>query len=286
MSKVSRPVLRYHGGKFRLAPWISSFFPAHRVYVEPFGGAASVLMHKPRSHAEIYNDLDSELVNLFAVLRDDGRRLKEALRLTPFSRAEFELSYFSSDSPLEQARRTVVRSFQGFGGAAACGKKTGFRANSSRSNTTPAHDWVNYPDCIDAMVERLRGVTLENRDAASVISQHDAPTTLIYADPPYPHITRGRMASQPGYRAYCGYRYEMDDAEHEALASVLHQARGMVVVSGYACPLYDEDLYKGWERHTKKALADGASERTEVLWINPACSARLHGSGLFAEIAA
>lgn len=34
----TRPVLRYHGGKWRIAPWIIAQFPAHRVYVEPFGG--------------------------------------------------------------------------------------------------------------------------------------------------------------------------------------------------------------------------------------------------------
>ena len=82
---VSRPALRYHGAKFRLAPWVLRHFPAHGTYVEPFGGAAGVLLQKPRSYAEVYNDLDGEMTNFFRVLRDPVRRaaLTEALVLTP-----------------------------------------------------------------------------------------------------------------------------------------------------------------------------------------------------------
>ena len=82
-----RPVMRYHGGKHKLAPWIVSQLPAHRIYVEPYGGAASVLMLKPRSYAEVYNDLDGDVVNVFRVLRnpDQAAELRRLLELTPFS---------------------------------------------------------------------------------------------------------------------------------------------------------------------------------------------------------
>lgn len=87
---VKHPAIRYHGGKFRLASWIIPQMPEHVCYVEPFGGAAGVLLQKPRSYAEVYNDLDGEVVNLFRVLRDAemNQRLQDACMLTPYSRDE------------------------------------------------------------------------------------------------------------------------------------------------------------------------------------------------------
>lgn len=255
---MSRPVVRWHGGKWNLAPWIIAHFPPHRIYVEPFGGAASVLMQKPRAYAEVYNDLDGEIVNVFRMLRDRGPELREQLALTPFSRAEFRLSYEPSADPLEQARRTVARTFMGFGSNAHC-RVTGFRSNSSRSGTTPARDWMNYPGATTAMTERLRGVTIEARDAAEVMRTHDGPETLHYVDPPYVAHTRDRGRD---------YQHEMTEADHERLAELLHSLDGAVILSGYRCALYDA-LYADWSRTETRALADGARQRIECLWINP-----------------
>lgn len=271
---LTRPLLRYHGGKWRLAPWIIQHLPAHRVYVEPFGGGASVLLRKPRSYAEVYNDLDGEIVNLFTVARDAGERLAQACELTPFSRVEFGCAYEASDDPLEQARRTLIRAYMGFGSAGASGQPTGFRANSNRSGTTPAHDWMNYPDCLRQVMQRLRGVGIENRDATACMRQHDGPETLHYVDPPYVHATRNIRTRAPAYR------HEMSDDQHELLADTLRGLTGMVVVSGYRCELYDR-LYAGWTRIDGRAHADGARPRVESLWLSPS----IRQSGLFMEAA-
>ena len=101
--KLSRPALRWHGGKWLLGPWILSHFHAHRVYVEPFGGGGSVLLRKPRSYAEIYNDLDSDVVNFFRVARDRGDELRRLLFMTPFARDEF----VSAASPSDEDRKST-----------------------------------------------------------------------------------------------------------------------------------------------------------------------------------
>mgnify|MGYP000028099070 CR=1 FL=1 len=262
----TRPLLRYHGGKWKLAPWILRHLPPHRVYVEPFGGGASVLLRKRRSYAEVYNDLDGEIVNVFRVARENGEALAQSLELTPFARDEFSEGYQPSADPLEQARRTLIRSYMGFGSASASGQATGFRANSNRSGTTPARDWMNYPDCLRATIARLRGVIIENRDAAEVMQAHDGEDTVHYVDPPYVHSTRSLRRSAPAYR------HEMDEDQHRALATALHGLSGKVVVSGYRCELYD-DLFAGWRRIDAAAHADGARDRVESLWLSPNCPA-------------
>lgn len=262
MEEPTRPVLRWHGGKWVLAPWIISYFPKHRVYVEPFGGAGSVLMRKAPAYAEVWNDLDSNVVNLFQVLRSDkAGELVEQLRLTPFSRAEFAVAYEHCDEPVEKARRLVIRSFMGFG-SNGHNRVTGFRANSNRSGTTPAHDWVNYPDSLAMVIERLAGVTVEHKDAKAVMAQHDGPDTLHYVDPPYVFATRADLSKD--------YAHELTDDDHAELLVFLRGLSGMVVLSGYPSAFYDDALHD-WKRVEREALADGASKRIEVLWINPAC---------------
>jgi DNA adenine methylase len=259
-----------------LAPWILEHFPPHRIYTEAFGGAASVLMRKPRAKlVEVYNDLDGEIVNLFRLLRepDTAGALREVLQNTPFARSEFALSYEPSEDPIEQARRTVVRSFMGFGSDSASGTKTGFRANGNRQSAHPAKDWSNYAAAVDSFRERLKGVVIESRPAVEVLLQHDGPDTLHYCDPPYLHETR----KESMIRAGKGYRHEMTEDDHRALAEVLHECAGMVVLSGYPAGLYDE-LYRDWRTVERKALADGGSERLEVLWINEACWSALEAS--------
>lgn len=269
MTTVTKPALRYHGAKFRLADWVMEFFPPHRCYVEPFGGAAGVLLQKPRAYAEVYNDLDGDVVNFFAVLRDpeSRARLIEACSLTPYARAEFELAWEPTQDPIERARRLAVRAQMGFGSAGATKGATGFRIDTKREHSTAQHVWSDYPAALAAAGERLQSVLIENRPALDVMRQHDGPSTLHFVDPPYLHGTR---VMHRGGRCY---RHEMSDGDHRQLLAELRKLDGMVVLCGYPSDLYDAML-QGWSRHTKAARISagrGSAIRTEVVWINPAC---------------
>lgn len=283
-SDIAQPAMRYHGGKFRLAPWILKFFPRHVCYVEPFGGAASVLIQKERSYAEVYNDLDGDICNFFRVLRDSDSRaaLIEALHLTPYHRDEFELAYEPTDDAIERARRTAIRAGMGFGSAGATKNRSGFRTDTRRSYGTAQHVWAAYPVGLAAIGERLAGVLMENRPAIEVMKYHDEVTTLHFVDPPYLPSTRVRSGGKL-------YFHEMTLEQHVELLDAVDALQGMVVLCGYPSEVYDSRL-AGWARYSTTARAGahrGTKVATEVVWLNPACSAALHRDrgGLFAEAA-
>lgn len=266
-----RPALRYHGGKFRIAPWVMGFFPPHTCYVEPFGGAAGVLLQKPRVYAEVYNDLDGDVVNFFRVLQDPELRtqLLDRLVLTPYARAEFENAWRPARGQVERARRLAIRAQMGFGSGGATKGSTGFRIDTKREYGTAQSLWASYPESIADAGQRLAGVLIENRPAIEVMNAHDAPATLHFVDPPYVLSTRNKRASAP--RGV--YKHEMTDADHSQLLEAVAALTGMVVLSGYESALYADQL-QGWQRHTKDARISagrGSSIRTEVVWLNPAC---------------
>ncbi len=281
---VTKPALRYHGAKFRLASWILGFFPPHRCYVEPFGGAAGVLLQKPRSYAEVYNDLDGDVVNFFAIVRNPMTRaaLVEACAMTPYAREEFDGAWQPTGDPLERARRLVIRAQMGFGSAGASKGTTGFRIDTARAYGTAQQLWAEYPASIAPVGERFTGVLIENRPAIEVMRQHDAGETLHFIDPPYLHSTRVMQKGKTGY-----YRHEMTEVDHAELLAAILELEGMVVISGYHSDLYDQAL-AGWTRHetgSRISAGRGTAVRTEIVWVNSACRDALEGraDGLFAK---
>ena len=242
-----------------------------------------MLIRKSRSFAEIYNDIDGDVVNLFAVLREQPDDLVQALTRTPFARAEFDQSYEPADDRVEQARRTVVRSFMGHSSASTTKRhRTGFRAKSFGSHRHAANDWIGLPSALVLVAARFRGVVIENREASDVMRQFDAADTLHYLDPPY--LLGGRHTNARWHNE-C-YAREMTDDDHRELARLAHGLEGPVIVSGYPSDLYDLEFYPDWERVTMGTQASGAAggvPRTEALWLSPRCVRMQRQQQLFDE---
>ena len=255
---IERPPLRYVGAKWRIAQWVIDSFPGHDCYVEAFGGGAGVLLQKPPSAFEVYNDLDYEVVTFFDVLRARPEDLIHAISLTPYSREEMKRARFPVDDPLETARRFYVKSWQSFS------PSTSSRGWRYQVRTIPgaAADVVklwNATDHLWAVAERMKQVQIECDDAYKVIERYDAPETLFYLDYPYVHSTRERAGA---------YKCELSDDDHRRFADLVRSVKGMVIVSGYPSALYDE-LYRGWHCISKGTSDLRGNEKTECLWLSP-----------------
>lgn len=121
-------IFRYPGAKWSLANWIISYFPEDyekMVYLEPFVGSGAVFFNKLPGAVETINDLDSDIVNLFYVLREHPEELKRLLELTPYSREEYDKAFEPCEDPIEKARRYMIKTTQAIG--AKLGTKCGWR---------------------------------------------------------------------------------------------------------------------------------------------------------------
>src|SRR5262245_28385188 len=105
MTMKINPPLKCHGGKHYLAAKVLGLMPRHLHYVEPYFGAGSVFFardpadrrlwwagltsdgRKADGVSEIINDLNGNLMNFYAVLKDRTLfdRLRTRLELTLFS---------------------------------------------------------------------------------------------------------------------------------------------------------------------------------------------------------
>lgn len=255
-----KAVFKYPGAKWSLARWIISHFPAHHSYIEPFFGSGAVLFTKDRSPIETINDRDGDVINVFHWIRTDPERLARAIYWTPYARDEYEAAFDRKTTETDSFRRAVdfyIRMMMGHG-FRTTGGKVGWKNDvQGRESAYAARNWCQTPEIIMEAAERLRGVQVENKPALDVISRFNFSNVLIYADPPYVLGTRCRKQ----------YNYEMSDEDHRDLLDALKAHKGPVLLSGYDSPLYSDAL-RGWYRDEAQALAQTATKRREVLWMN------------------
>jgi DNA adenine methylase len=257
--KVNHPILKYYGSKFRLAQWIISYFPEHNHYVEPFGGAANVLLVKDPSFLETYNDLNSKLVNFFRVLREKPDELIEQIDLTPWARSEYEycLDEIEVASSVETARRLFFKLWMSISGQFTTGRGSWRRHTNGKRLFDPDARREN----LIAASKRLLTVQIENRDAFKLIRELDSEETLFYLDPPYIFSTRTTSKA---------YSHEMTNDDHRRFAELLYSIKGFVVLSGYPSKIYEELFEsKGWQKVERLAQVMGGASKTEALWLSP-----------------
>lgn len=282
MKKLRSPI-KYFGGKGNFCKNLLKFIPQHKIYVEVFGGGASLLFAKQPSPIEVYNDINSDLVNFFRVLRDEEKfeKFYKKVYLTPFSREERSFcykTYKTCDDEIERAYRFFIVSRQSFGG---CLDKTswGFTINTSNNNMAQAcSGWLSIIEMLPEIHQRIMRVEIEHNHFRNIFKTYDTENTFFYCDPPYVYFTR-----KDGK-----YEFEMTDKDHKELIDILISLKGKVILSGYNNDIYKKLENYGWirkdfdvccytvgrTRHTG-LIGDGSvkekQKRIESIWLSPNC---------------
>jgi DNA adenine methylase len=259
----------YVGGKFFMLDVILKLIPKHEVYVEVFGGSAKVLLNKPPSNIEIYNDYGKRIANLFYVVAFKFEEFYDKINRLIYSRV-LEKQFF------EDFRKAKLEEL----GDVDLAVKTYFllRVNFSAKINSPSfrvsyrHKKNEAKMFFNALLElerihnRLKNVIVESLDFRDLLSRViHRENVFIYLDPPY-------------YGVEYYYNTNFTEQDHKDLLSLLKQAKAKWLLSGYANPLYDgelKDFYRIEVPAIKHSYAitmyNQAKEKPkaiEVLWAN------------------
>ena len=189
---VTRPFLKWAGGKGQLLPAFEGFYPAPGAigaYHEPFVGSGAVFFHvkaRLRPRTAVLSDSNAELMNAFQAVRDEVEDLIVALEEHAASHSEDHFYAVRDQLPsalssaVARAARFIYLNKTCFNGL--------YRVNSRGLFNVPMGRYRN-PGIVD--VERLRrasrelaGVDLEVGHFPAILERAQ-PGDFVYFDPPY-----------------------------------------------------------------------------------------------------
>lgn len=273
MSRANWPItaIPYFGGKMPHLPFLYANFVENVHLVDCMCGGASVAINAPKSKYPLItiNDINSDVINFFYVLRNHLEELVAQLMFTPFAREEFYLASEPCEEPVERARRYFVRSLQGYSGQgsqnidkhswgyelAIIHKYNGHPRKHYRVTT-----WQSKADYLHEVAAKLRDMQIEHRPWQEMFDIYGVKNSLLYLDPPYVMGTRSDKKR---------YRHEFDNDDHIELCTRAKDATCHVAISGYDNEIYN-DLLRQFYKVTGESKKTNTSKKAqnEVLWLN------------------
>jgi len=214
-------------------------------YCEPFGGAGWMLFYKDKwADLEVYNDLDSRLVNLFRIVKYHPFELNRELSFMLSSRELFvQILQNPGITDIQKAARFMFLIARSFGG-----RGTNFgTVKRSKGGATKSHHNITLR--VRAIHQRLDKVLIENQDFEKFIKSYDHDKAFFYCDPPY---TMGA-----GYEVVSTEKFD-----HERLRDTLANIQGRFLLSYDDSPKVRE-LYKGYEMIEVERL-NGINNVTQI----------------------
>jgi DNA adenine methylase len=212
--KELKPIIRWCGGKSKLATKIISQFPSHRCYVEPFCGGAAVFFKKQPSHCEVINDVNNELINLYRCIQHHPDEIAKQSATMLHSRWLFDR--LKSHHPnqltdIQRAARFYALQRMAFGGKAS-NQSFGY-ARTAKAGLSSNR----FKRDVSLLTDRLNGVFIESTEWLDCVERYDSKDTLVFCDPPYWGTT--------------GYGVEFGFDNYQQMATVMKTMQGKMIVT-------------------------------------------------------
>jgi len=266
MPKLS--LFKIHGGKFYLAKWIISHFPANYVeydYVENFFGAGSVLLQKKPSFTETAYELNLNTFHVWNMLQTYPGDFAQKANQFKYKEHEFTnaLDALAGDiysCPVRKALGVYVIQNMSRGGL---GEDFAWSERLRGGIPGDVNAWNNKIKQIPEIYNRIRYVRFNHGNGIKAVLDFNNPNCLIYEDPPY--LKKTRVSKE-------AYDCEMTEEEHEELAKNNNKSKAKIMISGYRSDLYDK-WYSNWRRVDKEIVnhssqAKSKKKKIESIWMN------------------
>lgn len=261
--KYKTPLV-YYGGKQRIADWICSMIPPHRIYVEPFFGGGAVFFTKAPSFLEVINDKNECLVNFYLQIQNNFEKLAAEIGSTLHSESMYlrAMQIYDGEIQVDDLHKAVA-TWIVFTQSRLASAKAGWRwdngTDGSHYGIVELHNRRNFCRWLQ---KRLSKVQISCRDALQVIRNRDTAETFFYLDPPYPGTNQGH---------YSGYTFD----DLESLLRMLQDIKGKFALSNYPSPMIDYYVQlMGWHAHYNTMKKDSimstkkGEQKTEILVTN------------------
>ncbi len=250
-----KKLFNYYGGKHYVLKHLLPLIPPNEIYVEVFGGGASLLWNKEESKIEVYNDINPLLTNLFNIIKNSStfEEFKYKLQTIQYNRETFlkarekVRSYLKNiknnqktiwNNSINQNKNelsvdlainfftSIIMSYNGAGQYYSQGVKK----IQKLENVKKQIDWFHH---------RLKNVVIENKSFEELIPIYDDKETFFYLDPPYLQSTRRKISV---------YAFEMEKMQYRKLIDLLLNIKGKVILSCYYSSIFDILVKKDWKR--------------------------------------
>ena len=267
--------IKYFGGKSYLKSKLKDYVPSHTTRLAPFFGAGSFeLSLEPNGTREVYNDIYKTLINFYRVVQTEDlfNKFARLVELTPFSDFEFEKSKvqlaftnFSEEFGMESIE--IAWAFFVNNRMSRGGVGQDYATPTKRLRRNINENVSAYLSAVDGLYdlhERLKYCEMRSLDFRDFIIKYDTEDAFLYLDPPY--LKETRVAGE--------YPYEMSEADHVELLTLLTNVKSKFMLSGYDNPIYDDFSNRlGWTKAEFEVSKSSSSSKlkpkaNEVIWMN------------------